>query len=483
MAFSSKLERLKILSNEKITKISEASFKVLKEIGVKVPNKRIWGSLKDFGADVDEENSIIKFSEAVLKKAIRLANKKHIIYGRDKEKTARFGYDEFNFNGSGGQFNIIDQKNRKRRNPNLDDLRKAIKIGDNLSNINVVGAMVVPADVHPELQSVITFFELLNGTTRPLTGWIFDGKSARAIIEMMKIVRGSSGELSRYPFYEAFIEPISPLTYGPEGIDIMIEFANADMPISIGPMVQAGSTGPISLAGTIALENAEILSGIALTQAIKPGLPVTYGGIPHIMDMKTSMITFGSPEQGLMAAAITQLAKSYGFPVYNNTGMCDAKLPDAQSGIEKTATLLFGMMSGGDIFGHLGISGADNGANLTQLIIDNEMIKYLLRMVKSFEVTSKTISFEVIKRVGIGKNFLTDEDTLRKYRDDIWYPDLFDRFIWDTWEKRGRKTIDEKALEIEDDILKEHQQEFLDNEKAEECIKVIDCLKKEKGIV
>ncbi len=482
MKVEKKLPKLNILSDDQIELINKTSLKILNEIGVRVPNERVWENLDSLGAKVDKKNNIIKFSEYVVNKGIELANKKHIIYGRDKEKIGLFGYDEFNFNGSSGQFSIIDQKNKNRRNPTVSDLRNSIKVGDALSQINVVGAMVVPSDIHPELQSTVTFLELLNGTTKPFTGWIFDGKSAKAILEMMRIVRGSSEELSKYPFYEAFIEPVSPLTFRSEGIDIMIEFANADIPISFGPMVQTGSTGPIDLAGTIALENAEILAGIVIAQAIKPGLPVTYGGIPHVMDMRTSMISFGSPEQGLMAAAITQLAKSYGFPVYNNTGMSDAKLPDAQSGVERGSTLLLGMMAGGDIFGHFGISGADNGANLTQLIIDNEMISYMKRVFNSFDVTEETLSFNIIKRVGIGNNFLTDESTLNKFKDDIWYPEIFDRFIWETWEKSGKKTIDEVALEIEDSILREHQQEFLENEKLEECKKVVESLKKEKGL-
>jgi len=482
MKIRKKLPKLNILEEDQIELISQTSFKILSDIGVRVPNERVWDSLLDFGAKVEKNTKTVKFPEDVSRKGIALASKKHIIYGRDKEKIGKFGYGEFNFNSSSGQFAIIDQKNKERRNPTVSDLRNAIKIGDALSNINIVGAMVVPSDINPELTSVITFLELLNGTTKPFTGWIFDGKSAKAIVEMMKIVRGSSNELSKYPFYEAFIEPISPLTFRPEGIDIMIEFANAGIPISIGPMVQSGSTGPIDLAGTIALENAEIIAGIIIIQAIKPGLPITYGGIPHIFDMKSSMISFGSPEQGLMAAAITQLAKSYGFPVYNNTGMSDAKLPDAQSGVERGSTLLLGMMSGGDIFGHFGISGADNGANLTQLIIDNEMISYMKRVLNSFEVTEETLSFDIIKNVGIGNNFLTDESTLNKFKDDIWYPEMFDRFVWETWEKRGKKTIDEIALKVETDILKEHKQEFLENGKLEECNRVIEGFKKEKGL-
>lgn len=472
----------KILSEESINKISNASFDILENIGVKVPNNRIWKQLKEFGAIVNENTEIVKIPPEITKKAVELSGKRHILYGRNKNNTAEFGYDMFNFNGSVGQYQLIDQLNVKRIDPTLADLRKAIKIGDALKHINVVGAMVLPLDIHPDLRDVYTFFELLNGTNRPFMGLIFSGISAKTIIEMMKVVCGSSKNLKDFPPYEAFVEPISPLTFRSEGIDILIEFANAEMPICFGPMVQTGISGPVFLAGTLAQENAEVLSGIVISQAIRPGLSVTYGGIPHVMDMKASMISFASPEQGLMAAAITQIAKSYGFPVYNNTGMCDSKVPDAQSGMEKAATIMLGALAGGDIFGHLGISGADNGANTIQLIIDDEMAGYITRVMNSFEVTDETVSLDVIKEVGIGGNFLTHDHTLSNYKKDVWYPELLDRLVWDTWESEGKKTIVDRALEKQVNILTNHEQDFLNQDTQKECMSLIKGLEKELRI-
>lgn len=473
----------KIISEEAINKISMASFDILENVGVKVPNQKVWACLEEFGAKIDKENSIIKMPPAVIDKAIALAGKKHILYGRNKENTAEFGYNMFNFNSSSGQYNFLDNKELKRVNPTVKDLKKSIKIGDYLENIDVVGAMVVPSEVHPKLQDVLTFFELLNGTTKPITGWIFNGKSARAIIEMMKIVAGSSENLKKYPIYEAFIEPISPLSFRPEGIDILIEFTKESLPVSFGPMVQAGMTGPINLAGTITQENAEILACIVISQALKPGLPITYGGIPHIMDMKTSMISFGSPEQGLMAAAITQLARSYGFPVYNNTGMSDSKLPDAQSGLERGMTLMMGVLSGGDILGHMGIIGADNAASLTQLIIDNEMIGYLKRIMNSFEINENTISLDDIKEVGIGGNYLKLEKTLTDFKKEVWYPALFDRFIWDSWALMGKKSTNDLAMDLEEKIIRNHEQYFLDEDVRLACEDVVFSMKKELNLI
>lgn len=473
----------KILSDESLSKISNASFDILENIGVKINNEKIWDRLEEFGLQVNRNDSIVKIPPFAISKALEIAEKKHILYGRNRGNTAEFGYDMFNFNSSSGQYQVVNQKIKKRLEPNISDLRDAIKLGDYLSNIDVVGAMIVPSDIDPKVSDVYSFYELINGTTKPFTGWIFNGRNAKAIIEMLKIMCGSSENLKKYPPYEAFIEPVSPLTFRDESIDILIEFAKVGIPISFGPMVQAGSTGPINLAGTIALENAEILAGIVIAQALRPGLPVTYGGIPHIMDMKTTMISFGSPEQGLMAAAITQLGRSYNLPVYNNTGMTDSKIPDAQSGIERAATLIMGILFGGDIFGHLGINGADNGADLTQLVIDNEMVSYVKRIMKSFEVSDYSLSIDEIKGVGIGGNFLLSDRTFKDFKKEIWYPEIFDRFVWDKWEERGKKSITDVAIDMKDKILKTHEQSFLESDLKKECEKIILSLKKELHIL
>jgi trimethylamine--corrinoid protein Co-methyltransferase len=312
------------------------------------------------------------------------------------------------------------------------------------------------------MRDFICFLELLKNTTKPIIGWITYPRSAQLIIEMMSVVAGGRESLKKYPPYEAFIEPVSPLQFTPEGLEILYLFAQAELPIGFGPMVAVSATGPCTLAGALAQENAEILAGITITQVITPGLPITYWGIPHLFDNRTGIMSFGSPEQGLMAAAITQLGKSYGFPVGNNTGLHDSKLPDAQTGVENGSTLTLGLLAGGDILGHLGICGADNGGNEIQLVIDNETAGYIRRIGRSLEVNETTLALEVIKSVGIGGNFLAEEHTLQHFKDDVWFPSFFDRFSWDVWEKRGKKSSVDLAREIHQQILATHQVEPLE---------------------
>ncbi|GAI89599.1 unnamed protein product, partial [marine sediment metagenome] len=261
----------------------------------------------------------------------------------------------------------IDETTGKRRPGTLDDSRTAIFIGNALEGIDIVGAFVLPAEIPSKVRDIHLYAELIKNTGKPCFTWINNGKTARYIIEMFKLIAGGEKKLRNKPMVEAFVEPISPLQFSKEGLEILIEFAKSGLPIGFGPMAMTMATAPATLSGTIAQENAEILAGIVISQLLSPGLPVTYWGIPHIMDPATGNISFGSPEQGLMAVAITQIAKWYGFPVGVNVGLTDSNLADTQNGLERGMTLLLGTLAGADIFGHMGIIGADQGANVAEL--------------------------------------------------------------------------------------------------------------------
>jgi len=244
-------------------------------------------------------------------------------------------------------------------------------------------------------------------------------------------------------------------------------------------MVQAAATGPATLAGTLALENAEILVGIVITQLLGPGCPVCYGGIPHIMDLRTMQISFGSPEQGLMAIAMAQMAQHYGLPSYINVGIGDSKLVDAQSGLERGTTLLMGALAGADTFGHMGIAGADQAASLEQLIVDNEMAAYVKRILRGFAINQETLALEAIKRVGIGGNFLADEHTVAHFRQELWFPEGFDRRSWEAWWADGAKSMVNWARERKERILAHHRPAPLDPHLAHEIDKIVAVATKE----
>lgn len=464
----------KIISSKEISDIHDVSLNILGKIGIRVNHSEIFDILGDAGAVVDKKTKIVKFPENMVTESIQKAGKKHTLYGRNPRNVAKFGYEDQLFLSSGGQYLWIDETTGKRRPGTLEDVKAAILLGDALKEINIVGAFILPAEIPSKVRDIHQYAELIKYTGKPCFAWINNGKSAKYIIEMLKVVAGGEVQLRNKPITSAFIEPISPLQLGEEGLEILVEFARAGLPVGFGPMAMTMATAPATLAGTIAQENAEILAGITISQLLSPGLPVTYWGIPHIFDPATGNISFGSPEQGIMAVALTQIAKSYGFPVGVNVGLTDSKLLDVQNGLERGMTLLLGALAGADIFGHMGIVGADQGASLAELVINNEMIGYLKRIMKGFEVNKEALAFEVIERVGIGGHFLGDEHTLRHFKEELWFPSLFDRNNWELWKGKEGNSILERATKKKEEILKEHKIEPLDQGIAIQIDEIIE---------
>ncbi len=474
-----KFEKMRILNREEIKKIDKASIAILENIGFYVPHDEMLSVANDNGAKVDFKEKVIKISEDIIRKCIESAGKKFIVYGLDKNKKARFGYGDHNFLSAASQYIWVDLINRKRFKPSLDNIRKAIIIADNLQNIDIVGQMGVPSDVDVKCKDVICFLEQLKYTGKPPYVFFNNGKNAKTIIKMCEAIRGSKKDHVKYPFMEAFIEPISPLKYQKESIEVLIEFASHGLPIGIGPMAMTSGTAPCTLAGTLTIENADILSAVALSQFIKPGTPINYWGTCHTMDLSTTSISFGSPEQALLGIALNQIGDYYGFSVGTNTGLSDAILPDSQSGVERGITTTLTALAGSSIFGHIGICGPDQGFSIDEMIIEDEMIAYIKRVLKGFEVNDETIALNTIKKVGRDGNFLVEDHTLKYFRKDRWFPTIYNRFDYDNWVKQQDKTLLEKSQRKIKEILDKETKVYLSEEQAKDLKNIIEEYSKE----
>lgn len=432
------------------------------------------------GATVDNDSKIARLPEQLAMDCITKAGKQYILYGRDLQCTARFGYGDLVLMSSPGQFGWIDSNNGRLRSATIRDAHDAICLADALPNINIVGSMAQPEEISEMYREVFLTAELVKGTCKPTRTWVFNRRTARYVLEIYRTVAGGEAVLREHPMTEAFLEPISPLQLPHDGLDVMIEFIKAGQPVCIGPMAMASGTAPATLAGTLAQENAEILATVVVSQLLGPGTPVTYGGIPHIMDPATAICSFGSPEQMLMATACVQMGRFYGFPVYINVGLTDSKVLDVQAGIEKGSSMMLGALAGADTFGHAGICGTDHGVSLPWLVIDDELMAYVKRVVRGFEVDEHTVATEVIDTVGPAGNFLAEEHTVKHFRDQLWLPgQTWTRAPWDLWEQQGRNSMGSRALDRVKNILATHKTELKDEALAREIDNIVECAKKQ----
>jgi trimethylamine--corrinoid protein Co-methyltransferase len=473
---------VKVLSDNEIKDTHEASLVILSDTGVMIHHEEALRLLGEAGAKIDNSNKIARLPEKLIMDSVASAGKRYVLYGRDSERTARFGYGDFVLMSSPGQYGWIDSKTGKLRSATIADVGDAILVGDTLGNINIVGAMAQPEEISETYREVYLTGELVKGTTKPSRCWVHNGQTARYVLEIYRTIAGGENALRARPMVEAFLEPISPLQLPKEGLEVLIEFVRAGQPVSIGPMAMTSGTAPATLAGTLAQENAEILAGVVVTQLLEPGTAVTYGGIPHIMDPRTSICSFGSPEQALMAVAMVQMGRFYGFPVYINVGLTDAKVADAQAGIEKGTSMLLGALAGADMFGHCGICGTDHGASLSWLFIDNELMEYVKRIVRGFEVNTETLATEVISAVGPKGNYLAEEHTAKHFRNELWLcSQLWTRQPFDGWEGEGSRSMADRIEDEVNRVLKTHKPDPIDAALAQEVDRIVECAKRELG--
>ena len=469
-----------ILSIEEIQHIHVTSLRILENTGVSIHHQMVLNKLAEAGAQVDFNKKLVHFNADLVMWALEKAENHFILYGRDLQKVARFGYGDQNLISSPGQFAWFDRHTGVRRDPLLQDLLDAAKVGDALPNITIVGAMAVPVDVPLAYRDVISTAELVKATHKPTRCWPVTRQSSRYVLEIYAALAGGKAALRASPMVETFLEPISPLQLPETGLDAMLEFLEYGQPVAIGPMVMVTGTGPATLAGTLAQENAEILAGITTIQVLAPGNPVMYGGIPHIMDPRTSICAFGSPEQGLMGVAMAQMGQHYKLPVYINVNLTDAKTLDVQAGMEKMGSLVLGILSGADLFGHCGIRGSDHGASLPWLVIDNEAMHYAKRILRGFTVNAETLAESVIAETGPAGNYLALEHTVRNFRKELWLPnELWIRDYYEDWLEGGSVSMVDRANAKVDQILTNHQVEPLDNNLEKEILRITEIARQE----
>jgi trimethylamine--corrinoid protein Co-methyltransferase len=472
--------RISLLSKADIQSIHDTSLGILREVGFRIDHELILDRLDEAGAAVDTGRGVARFDEALVHQSLETAGKRFTLHGREAGREARFGSGEQHLISSPGQFAWFDQGSGERREPILEDARSAVILADMLPNISIVGAMAAPRDIPLPIRDVILTAEMVKLSGKPTRAWPISRRSTHYVLEIYKAIAGGSEALRERPMTEMLLEPVSPLAITAEALEIALEFLQSGQPISIGPMAMASATAPSTLAGTLAQENAEILATLIIVQTIAPGTPILYGGIPHIMDPRTSICSFGSPEQALMALAMIDMARFYELPAYVNVNLTDAKAPDAQAGMEKMGSFLLAMLAGADLFGHAGIVGTDHGGSLPWLLIDDQACEYARRVQRGFDINDETLAGKIVSDVGPGGNFLGHKHTVDHFRREFWLPGaIWTRASFDQWQGEGNPSLEDRAAEQVEHLLQGHQARPMEPQLAKEIDAIVDAARRE----
>ncbi|HHY94758.1 MAG TPA: trimethylamine methyltransferase [Firmicutes bacterium] len=439
------------LGDGEVRAIHGTALEILERIGVEVPVPDALPLFRHRGAAV--EGARVRLPSRLVEEALAAAPRRVMLAGRDPEWDLVLEDRRVHLGTGGAALTILDLGAFT-----IADLARLARLVDALPNVHFFLRPAEPSDIPEEQVDISKFFVCLQNTVKHVIGSARDPATARAVAEMGALVAGGWEELRRRPplsFVCSWM--ISPLRFSTDVTEVAMEVARLGLPVILSAAPMAGSTSPVTLAGTLAQLHAEQLAGVTLVQLVNPGAPVMYGAVPSLCNMLTGDYVGGGIEFGMLNAAAAQMAQHVGVPVYNSAGLTDAKEPDIQAGYEKAFSLLQAALAGTNLIHHAaGMLESMKAIAYEQYVIDDELIGMTMRAVRGIEVTPETLAYAAIERVGPGGTYLADTFTARNLRRELFLPQLADRQARVTWEQSGKPEIREKAKERARDILCDH---------------------------
>jgi len=439
------------LSSGEIEKLHQATLYVLKTVGVRFQSEAARTVFRQHGAEVDGE--IVRISEKILQKALSSIPKSFVLHGREEEQDVLVGGEAPVFASSSGP--VYVRRGGEKYLAKNEDYLNFIKLSETSPVLGVTNyIMVEPQDVAPDKRKLHQVACCLKYSTKPLIGITMgEGMSE----ECLRLVGNFYGGLTANRLL-GIISPISPLSYDQQMLDHVLIYARNDQPLLFASCSLPGATSPVSLCGTMVIDNAEVLAGIILSQLVRPGLPVIYGNTSTACDLRYVSPAIGSPETGLVTLTTAALSSYYGIPCRSGGSLTDAKIPDMQAGIESAMTLLPAMVSGVDfILQSCGILESFNTLSYEKFIIDEETLVTARRFVQGYEISDDLLGLEMIGRLGPGANYLSEEHTAAHYRSEQYTPKIISREGFAQWTEAGGRDLPERAASAVEKRLEQYQ--------------------------
>jgi len=466
---------LDYLSPEQVKKVHDASLSILERTGVKFWEHSAVEVLKNAGAETDSKSGVVRFPRDLVKKAIKSAPKEILLAGRNKKYDLRLGTGRSYFGTLGTAPLVFDLDTRERRYARKTDLESLARIANSLEHVRYFHTSVTPTDLHPDTVDIQRWATAFRNTEKHcMGGAVYNLDNMPYLIRILEEIAGGPEELSKRPIITATECPVPPLQHDRRPLKGIMEFAKRLLPVIIYSEPKAGATSPASLAGTLALSNAEVLSGVVLMQTIRPGSPVIYGSVATLMDMRTGGIAFGSPETGILAACTTQMARFYGIPNMTPGGRTDSKMPDQQAGYEKARTSLMAGLAGASLGNMAGLLESNLVASYEQLVIDDEIIGTTERILDGIGFDEDALALDLIDRVGPGGTYISQRHTLEWLKKEHFMPVMSDRNYYSVWSKLGSRQMRDVAQEKARKILKGASVEPLSKQTENAVTKILD---------
>jgi trimethylamine--corrinoid protein Co-methyltransferase len=440
-----------------VEKIHQSALQALEEIGLSNAPPSGVEILTGAGA-VQGADGRIRFPRALVEDMLAKAARDIVLPARDPKYDLHLSGSNVHFGTAGAAVHIVDLERNEYRDSTAQDLYDAARIVQNLDNVHFYQRTMVCRDVVDNKEMDLnTLYACLAGTTKHVGTSIFDLAHVADAFEMLHMVAGGEEAWRARPFVSnsnCFVVP--PMKFAEESCRVMEECVRQGMPMLLLSAGQAGATAPAPIALAIVQAVAECLAGVVYVNAIRPGAPAIFGTWPFVSDLRTGAMSGGSAEQALLTAGCAQMHRFYGLPGGAASGISDSKLPDMQAGWEQGITNTLAGLAGLNMcYEAVGMHASLLGFSLESLILGDDILGQVMRLVRGIDVTEESTSIEAMKEVCLGGpgHYLGSDQTLRLMQTEYVYPTLGNRMSPKEWVEAGKPQLLDRAIARKNELL------------------------------
>ena len=459
--FRNRMPRYEVLSEEAMATLDKGWRKLMTEIGVEFMDSRALDLFKAAGQRV-EDHTVFLDPDFVLEQVAK-APAEFDVQARNPENNIHIGGDAMAFGAVYGPPFV--REGEVRRDATMEDFRNFTKLAQSFPVLDSAGGVICePSDTPLDSRHLDMTYALQTLTDKVYMGNVVSGVNAADTIAMTSILFGSREAIEQTPATISLINCNSPLRWDDRMLEAQFEYSAANQPVVLTPFLLMGAMSPVTIPAALVQQITEALSGIALSQLIRPGAPVIFGSFLSNIDMQSGSPTFGTPESGLGLLCTGQIARHFGLPFRTGGGLTSSQVPDAQAGYEALMTMLPTFLAGANWVMH-SAGWLEGGlvAGYEKFIIDIELLQMLQVEFTPLEIDEDSMAFGAHEEVGHGGHFLGAMHTMERFRTCFYRPLLSSSENYERWMRNGGNDANDRATAAYQKTLEAYEQPALDD--------------------
>jgi len=435
---------LEYFSTEQLQEIRAGALEILRDVGCILRHDGAATLLAGAGARMAENR--IYLSAEMVEDALKTAPPRVVIYDRNSNPSMELSGRNAYFGTGSDCIYLRDSFTGERRKFSEQDMINAVRLCEALPNVDFLMSMGMMAEITPECQCQRQYANMIKYSSKPQVVIAINRQCLDDVVELAAaITPGGREELKRKPRFVLYTEPTSPLVHSFEAIDKLIYAAENLVPTNYAPGMMAGATGPVTPEGAVTLAAAECLFGLVIHQLTNPGAPFVFGAGMSNIDMSSMQPTYSSPEAMMTQAGLCELGRNlYKLPTWGFAGCSASKLADTQAINEASTYIFMAGLTGTNLNHDLGYLEFGLTFSFDLLVMTDESVGQLRRMLGGFSLTRESMALDAIKEVGAGGHFLTSDHTLDNYRKN-WMPGVTDRNTFERWTALGSTSMEDRC--------------------------------------